>query len=115
MSKKYMRSELAIKRDEWLESDEGKSCCDHNNVCSFVGGAGYLKNRIETAFLAGAKAGTETQQVVCDELASKILTGDKSPNEKKLAMVDRKFTSGNDVSVDRVTISRDEWFNTEKE
>ena len=42
------RSELAIKRDEWFSSDEGKQCC----ADSFKGSPlakEYLKNRLEAA------------------------------------------------------------------
>lgn len=30
--------------------------------------------------------------------------------EKKTAMINKKFSSGNDVEVERVTVRRDEWF-----
>jgi hypothetical protein len=42
--------DLAKARDEWLASDEGKSCCD-----GWTGGQ-YLSNRLQLAFIAGVKA-----------------------------------------------------------
>lgn len=33
--------------------------------------------------------------------------------EKKLAMIERKFQSSNDIEVDRITINRSEWYNTD--
>lgn len=43
------RSDLARARDIWLASDEGNRCCE-----GAVEGI-YLRNRIECAFLAGAR------------------------------------------------------------
>jgi hypothetical protein len=43
------RSDLARARDIWLASDEGGRCCEGT-----VDGI-YLRNRIECAFLAGAR------------------------------------------------------------
>ncbi|MCK9558183.1 MAG: hypothetical protein M0R50_09115 [Candidatus Cloacimonetes bacterium] len=45
---KDLRSSLAKTRDIWLESDEGRRCCEGTPTGVF------LRNRIETAFLAGA-------------------------------------------------------------
>lgn len=42
-----MKSELAKARDEWLNSDEGRKCCEG------WASAGYLQNRLERAFIAG--------------------------------------------------------------
>lgn len=46
-----LRSELAIMRDEFFESDEGKKCLDIKTIGN---DPKYLKNRIECAFVAGA-------------------------------------------------------------
>lgn len=54
-----MKSELAIARDAWLESPEGRACTDLESMQCYKNprsGEIYLKNRIERAFLAGAKA-----------------------------------------------------------
>lgn len=50
---KEMRNKLAIERDKWFESAEGKKCLDAKTLGSEVS-AEYLKNRLEFAFLAGA-------------------------------------------------------------
>ena len=50
-----MRSPLAIARDKWFESDSGKSCGDTERFCEDRM-APYLRNRLATAFLAGAEA-----------------------------------------------------------
>jgi len=47
---KDLRSPLAKARDEWFESEEGRRCCDG------VTSGKYLRNRLESAFLAGAQA-----------------------------------------------------------
>jgi len=64
-----MKSELAIKRDEWFESDEGKGCMDTMSLMMTSKYEQYLKNRLETAFLAGANATNE----IAEELAEKII------------------------------------------
>jgi hypothetical protein len=46
---KDIRSDLAKARDIWLASDEGQRCCAGSAEGVF------LRNRIEGAFLAGAK------------------------------------------------------------
>lgn len=65
-----LRSELAIKRDEWFESDEGKRCCA-DGLSGREDAKKYLKNRLEAAFLAGAKA----NEAVKKELEDKVLGG----------------------------------------
>jgi len=75
MSKDH-RSELAIKRDEWFASDEGKKCADIISLLPtrhYKNNEIYLKNRLEAAFLAGANATNE----IAEELAAKI-TGDNA-------------------------------------
>ena len=66
-----MKSELAIKRDEWFASDQGRQCCADG-----LNGHGrakeYLKNRLEAAFLAGAKAQSEVDQEFCDKVIDAI-------------------------------------------
>lgn len=44
-----MKSELAKARDKWLNGEEGKRCCEGTPTGQ------YLQNRLELAFLAGAK------------------------------------------------------------
>jgi len=48
-----MKSELAKARDKWIIGDEGKSCCKGQ------ASGQYLQNRLERAFLAGAKFSAE--------------------------------------------------------
>lgn len=73
MPNEDLRSELAIKRDEWLESEEGKSCLDASGLLLTSKYEQYFRNRIEAAFLAGAKANTEVQQEICDKMANMFL------------------------------------------
>ena len=42
-----MKSELAKARDKWLNSEEGKKCCEGTTAGQ------YLQNRLELAFIAG--------------------------------------------------------------
>lgn len=51
-----MKSELAMRLNEWLESVDGKQCCNPRSIreCSEADAEKYLRNRIESAFLAGA-------------------------------------------------------------
>ncbi|MFA5767279.1 MAG: hypothetical protein WC919_05125 [Candidatus Paceibacterota bacterium] len=67
-----LRSDLAKARDTWLASDEGRRCC--------AGSADgvFLRNRIESAFLAGARF-ADTQ------LAEKL----KPIREAAIALTDR--------------------------
>lgn len=44
-----MKSELAKARDKWLMSEDGRECCKGKTSGQ------YLQNRLERAFLAGAK------------------------------------------------------------
>lgn len=48
-----MKSLLAKARDEWLLSEEGKRCCEDTATGK------WLHNRLELAFLAGAKYSDE--------------------------------------------------------
>jgi len=48
-----MKSPLAKARDKWLNSKEGKGCCEGTTAGQ------YLQNRLELAFLAGAKFSDE--------------------------------------------------------
>ncbi len=61
-----MKSELAIKRDEWFESKEGKRCCDPDGL--ILPDPQYLRNRLERAFLAGAKANEAVKDDLCRKL-----------------------------------------------
>lgn len=51
----FRRHPLSIAWDEWMESDEGKDC--HAGSASGV----YLYNRLNRAFMAGAKAQEDKQ------------------------------------------------------
>lgn len=48
-----MKSELAKARDKWFAGDDGRECC--KGQTSGI----YLQNRLERAFLAGAKFSNE--------------------------------------------------------
>ena len=52
------KSELAIKRDEWFESSAGLSCLGRS-ILRYDCRQEFLKERLEEAFLAGAKANEE--------------------------------------------------------
>lgn len=45
-----LRNKLAKARDKWIDSEEGIECCKGKTNGQF------LKNRLECAFLAGAKS-----------------------------------------------------------
>lgn len=48
---------LALERDEWLTSKEGRGCRDATTLgASADQSEYYLQNRLELAFIAGAKA-----------------------------------------------------------
>lgn len=64
-----LRSELAIKRDEWFASEEGQKCAMPFRLPDMDDTAVYLRNRLELAFLAGAKTDAEVQE----EFAAKVL------------------------------------------
>ncbi len=64
------KSELAIERDKWLSSDEGEKCCDFSTLT----GQKYLRNRIELAYLAGAKGNEAAKEAVCQKLLG-VATG----------------------------------------
>ncbi len=64
-----MKSELAIKRDEWFKSAEGRKCSNTLTLTCDTDGE-YLKNRLEAAFLAGSIADAEVQQDICDKIAT---------------------------------------------
>jgi len=49
-----MRSPLAKARDKWLESADGKSCCDPLTLKAPADARQYLENRLVSAWLAGA-------------------------------------------------------------
>lgn len=54
-----LRSPLAKARDAWLESKEGKLCCDG------LAEGKYLENRLVLAFLAGAKWNASDPAIPC--------------------------------------------------
>lgn len=75
MSETELRSELGIKFDEWLETQDGKDCVDSFDVDQMHFGVGGKKVNervmtalLEKAFLAGARANEQ----VYDELADKL-------------------------------------------
>jgi len=64
------KSELAIKRDEWFASEEGVKCCQPDSLLDSPSDPGkYLRNRLEIAFLAGAKA----EHAVSEDMARKCM------------------------------------------
>jgi hypothetical protein len=67
------RSTLAIVRDEWLESEEGKRSCEGTAEGQ------YLRNRIELAFLAGARSITDEKSKaainICDTISWQVSMG----------------------------------------
>ena len=71
-----MKSELAIKRDEWFASKEGMKCADAASLTSMRRTREniniYLKNRLEQAFLAGARSTTEIAEELADKIHSHI-------------------------------------------
>lgn len=50
------RHPLAIAWDEWIESEEGHGCADAGTLGLSTGKRQYLENRLNRAFMAGAKA-----------------------------------------------------------
>lgn len=52
-NKTDLRSQLAKARDDWFEGEQGQRCMRPDILWS-VGQTQFLKNRLETAFLAGA-------------------------------------------------------------
>lgn len=69
------KSELAVKRDEWFESSEGKRCLNLATlrVNIRVNSTSFLKNRLEAAFLAGAKANHEVEEEIAEKLLNLIV------------------------------------------
>jgi hypothetical protein len=65
------KSELAIKRDEWFESEEGIRCSEPHSLLSTSDPYIFLRNRLEAAFLAGAEANEEVKA----EMVAKVLEG----------------------------------------
>lgn len=66
------RSPLALARDEWLDSPEGRQCCEGSAHGQ------YLRNRLIRAFLAGveaAEAGKTSSQLVADSPAPEVPRG----------------------------------------
>ena len=50
---KDLRNSLAKARDEWLASQEGRGCTDGTTIHLHLSQNEYLRNRIESAFIAG--------------------------------------------------------------
>lgn len=56
-------TKLAKARDKWLESEEGKRCCEGRTEGQ------YLRNRLELAFIAGWEAATKKiKQIIKEDL-----------------------------------------------
>ena len=66
MTKKDHRSPLAKARDKWLHSDEGKRGLDLS-ILKAASQKRFLKNRLESAFLAGAKWAKENPTAIITE------------------------------------------------
>lgn len=73
------RSELAIERDHWFASEEGKKCMGTTGLGLHPKNLKYLRNRLERAFLAGAAANEKTKQIICDKLLG--AAGKEADNE----------------------------------
>lgn len=69
-----MKSELAIKRDEWFASLEGRKCSDPSTIGITKSRDKFLRNRLELAFLAGAIASDQVMQDICDKVIDAITT-----------------------------------------
>lgn len=67
-----MKSELAIKRDEWFASEEGERCLDVKNLALHASHQKYLKHRLEAAFLAGAEANEQVHQDLADQVMETV-------------------------------------------
>lgn len=67
-----MKSELAIKRDEWLYGEEGSKCCDSATLPPGEKGRRYQRNRLERAFLAGAIANEEVKKEFGDKVIDSL-------------------------------------------
>ena len=63
------RSALAKSRDEWMESEAGRKACIPHSCLADPKKSQFLRNRIESAFIAGAKAATDMliRQAASDE------------------------------------------------
>ena len=61
--KKDLRSPLAKARDKWLESERGKECINPVGIGVLECNRMYLRNRIESAFIAGWNAKEELDSV----------------------------------------------------
>ncbi len=59
-----LRSQIAIARDEWLDSQEGMKAGDPTTLprAATASGAYYLRNRLSLAFVAGMQAALRLQQ-----------------------------------------------------
>ena len=57
-----LKSELAIERDKWMETHEGKACLDETE--RFL----TMRQKIECAFMAGAIAEAAAQDEICRKL-----------------------------------------------
>lgn len=58
MATEIKRHSLAIAWDAWLETPEGARCEDYVTLT----GGPYLKNRLQSAFMAGATAGEQAER-----------------------------------------------------
>ena len=66
-----IKSELAIKRDEWFKSPQGRQATN-TDILHFDKYSELLNNRLEAAFLAGAIAQCEVDQDFCNKVIDGI-------------------------------------------
>lgn len=59
-----MKSDLAVKRDEWFDSEEGRVCAETDILAIHPAHGKHLKARLERAFLAGARASDEIEEIL---------------------------------------------------
>ena len=59
---KYKRHPLAVAKDKWFESEEGRRCNNFWTLKPEQDPEFYLKNRLELAFMAGAAAQEKIDQ-----------------------------------------------------
>ncbi len=63
--------DLAIQRDNWFASEEGKRCSDISTLPP--SDPQYLRKRLERAYLAGASDWDKVRQDLCESLCEPFL------------------------------------------
>ncbi len=66
------KSELAVKFDEWIASDEGMECSDVHSLITTSKYDQLIRHYLRAAFLAGATADNDVQQDICDKALEKL-------------------------------------------